>query len=52
MRVLAALGIAHAHEQNKALIKADGGAVGLTDDNSALRRWVGVYSQHRRMHMP
>src|SRR3989442_1793403 len=29
-----------AHEQNTALIKGDGGAVGLTDNPGALRRWV------------
>ena len=49
--MFAALAIAYAYEQNNALIKADGGAVGLTDDNSALRKWVGVYSQHMRRHM-
>ena len=29
-----------AHEQNNAAIKGDGGAVGLTDNPSALRRWM------------
>lgn len=29
-----------AHEQNNAVIKGDGGAVGLTDNPSALRRWM------------
>ena len=29
-----------AHEQNNACVKSDGGAVGLTDNPSALRRWM------------
>ena len=29
-----------AHEQNNALITGDGGAVGLTDNPSALLRWM------------
>ncbi|KAG1672959.1 CUGBP Elav-like family member 2 [Nymphon striatum] len=29
-----------AHEQNNACIKGDGGAVGLTDNPNALRRWM------------
>lgn len=33
-----ALAIDHAHEQNNALIKLDGGAVGLTESPRALRR--------------
>ena len=28
-----------AHEQNNALVKGDGGAVGLTENPAALRRW-------------
>jgi len=32
--------IDQAHEQNNASIKGDGGAVGLTDNPSALRRWM------------
>ena len=32
--------IDQAHEQNNALIKGDGGAVGLTDNPSALLRWM------------
>ena len=35
-----------AHEQNNAAIKGDGGAVGLTDNPSALRRWMVA---HRRV---
>ena len=29
-----------AHEQNNAIIKGDGGAVGLTEDPGALWRWM------------
>ena len=29
-----------AHEQNNACVKGDGGAVGLTDNPSALRHWM------------
>lgn len=32
--------IDQAHEQNNAVIKGDGGAIGLTEDSSALRRWM------------
>lgn len=30
----------HAHEQNNAYVKGDGGAVGLTENPEALRRWM------------
>ena len=39
-RVFSAIPIDQAHEQNNACVKGDGGAVGLTDDPSALRRWM------------
>ena len=39
-RVFSAKPIDHAHEQNNAYIKGDRGAVGLTDNPSALRRWM------------
>jgi len=39
-RVFSALPIDQAHEQNNALIKGDGGAVGLTENPSALHRWM------------
>ena len=32
--------IDQAHEQNNAFVKGDGGAVGLTDNPSALRQWM------------
>ncbi|CAE1246962.1 unnamed protein product [Acanthosepion pharaonis] len=35
-----AMAIDQAHEQNNDVIKGDGGAVGLTEDPSALRRWM------------
>ena len=40
-RVFSAIALNHAHEQkNAAAIKGDGGAVGLTESPSALRRWM------------
>ena len=39
-RVFSAIPIDQAHEQNNACSKRDGGAVGLTDDPSALQRWL------------
>lgn len=39
-RVFSAIAIDQAHEQNNKIIKGDGGAVGLTEDPSALRRWM------------
>ena len=39
-RHFSALALDQAHEQTNATIKADGGAIGLTDDPSALCRWM------------
>jgi hypothetical protein len=39
-REFSALAIDQAHEQNNAIIKGDGGAIGLTEDPVALRRWM------------
>jgi len=39
-REFSALAIDQAHEQNNAVIKGDGEAVGLTEDPGALRRWM------------
>ena len=39
-RVFSSIPIDQAHEQNNALIKEDGGAVGLTDNQSVLQRWM------------
>ena len=33
-------GLDQAHEQNNAVSKCDGGAIGLTEDQTALRRWT------------
>jgi len=38
--VLSSIPIGQAHEQNIAHIKGNGGAVDLTEDPSALRRWM------------
>jgi hypothetical protein len=35
-----AIAIDQAHEQNNASVKGDGGAVGLTENSAALRRWM------------
>ena len=37
---ISALAIDQAHEQNNASVKDDGGAVGLTENPAALRRWM------------
>lgn len=39
-RIFSAISVDQAHEQNNAVVKGDGGAVGLTQDPSALRRWM------------
>ena len=39
-RVFSAMPIDQAHEENNACVKGDGGAVGLTENPSALRRWM------------
>jgi len=39
-RAFSSIPIDQAHEQNNACIKGDGGAVGLTDNPRALRRWM------------
>ena len=39
-RNFSAMAIDQAHEQNNAVIKGDGGAIGVTEDPSALRRWM------------
>ena len=40
IRRFSAIAIDHAHEQNNASVKDDGGAVGLTENPAALRRWM------------
>ena len=39
-RDFSAIDIDQAHEQVNAVIKADGGAIGVTEDPSALGRWM------------
>ena len=39
-RVFSGIALDQAHEQNNASVKGDGGAVGLTENPSALRRWM------------
>ena len=39
-RPFSAVAIYHAHEQNNAIVKGNGGAVGLTENAGALRRWM------------
>ena len=39
-RSFSAIAIDQAHEQNNAVVKGDGGAVGLTENASALQRWM------------
>ena len=39
-RRFSAIAIDQAHEQNNGMVKGDGGAVGLTENPCALRRWM------------
>ena len=39
-RVLSAMGIDQAHEQNNKRVKVDGGAIGIMDNESALLEWA------------
>ena len=39
-RMCSAIPLDQAHEQNNAYVKGDGGAIGLTDNATALRRWM------------
>lgn len=44
-----AIALDHAHEQVNAMVKGDGGAVGLTESTSALRRWMIAGPEVARM---
>lgn len=44
-----AIPIDQAHKQNNAVVKADGGAVALTGNPSALRRWMVAESEVARL---
>ena len=39
-RLFSSIAIDQAHEQINTLVKGDGGTVGLTDNHSALLRWM------------
>ena len=43
------MAIDQCHEQNNAIIKGSGGAVGLTDNPPALRRWMVAGPEVARM---
>ena len=38
--IFSAIPLDQGHEQNNAYVKGDGGAIGLTDNPTALRRWM------------
>ena len=40
IRAFSSIAIDQAHEQNNETVKSDGGAVGLTQNHDALRRWM------------
>jgi hypothetical protein len=48
-KVFSSIALDHAHEQMNALIKGDGGAVGLTESPGALRRWIIAGPEIARM---
>lgn len=39
-KLFSSIALDHAHEQENAIVKGDGGAVGLTENPAALRRWM------------
>ena len=43
------MAIDQAHKQNNATVKSDGGAVGLTQNPEALRRWMVAGPEVARM---
>ena len=49
MRPFSAIALDQAHEQVNAMVKGDGGAVGLTGNASALRRWMIAGPELSRM---
>ena len=48
-RPFSAIALDHAHEQCNAVVKGDGGAVGLTSNPGALRRWITAGPQIARL---
>ena len=49
MRPFSAMALDQTHEQSNAVIKGDGGAVGLTENTSALTRWTMAGPEISRM---
>ena len=48
-RAFSSIALDHAHEQVNAIIKGEGGAVGLTENPAALRRWMVAGPELSRM---
>ena len=48
-RTFSSIALDHAHEQVNAIIKGEGGAVGLTENPAGLRRWVVAGPELARM---
>ena len=48
-RLFSAIALDHAHEQVNAVVKGEGGAVGLTENPGALRRWMVAGPELSRM---
>ena len=48
-RAFSSIALDHAHEQVNALVKGQGGAVGLTENPAALRRWMVAGPELSRM---
>ena len=48
-RSFSAIAIDQAHEQNNAVVKGDGGAIGLTENSAAFHRWMVSGSEMARL---
>lgn len=48
-RLFSSIALDHAHEQVNAIVKGEGGAVGLTENPTALRRWMVAGPELERM---
>ena len=48
-KLFSSIALDHAHEQVNAVVKGEGGAVGLTENPAALRRWMVVGPELSRM---
>ena len=51
-RMFSNMAIDQAHEQSNAVIKGDGGAIDLTEDSAALRRWMVACPEIRFSYSP